>query len=233
MKKEKPLKSGTKDPDKKALHLKPAAGKKSAGAVKKTTSEPPIDELEDGSPSPLSSARIKDLFPTAVFAPENAFNESGGNEPLMNLEPKKRKSAKAISKDSNTAQKKKPTAGKGKIVKFSRRELEDGSPSPMDANIFRDLFPTAISFPDEPSSGFTEVVYFDVPGLADENPAETVSKPTKKSVVKKKTPKTGKAITFKKEDIEDGSPSPISSKRVRDLFRSTDSSPKNVKENPD
>lgn len=79
----------------------------------------------------------------------------------------------------------------------------------------RDLFPNAIYIPEEP---FVALEFFD---YEDTETSDTDAKPTnpkKKNQPKKPKAAKAKIIKLKREELEDGSPTPISSKTRRDFF---------------
>lgn len=95
----------------------------------------------------------------------------------------------------------------------------DGGPIPLSAQTMRDLLPSAIYIPEEP---FVALEFFDNTDAETSDADIQPIKPKKKNQHKK--PKTAKAkiIKLKREELADGSPSPISSSRMQDLFRATD-----------
>lgn len=139
------------------------------------------------------------------------------------------KTKSSSSKPSDLFDKSK--SGKSKKTKkgVSKKIVIDEGPVPLSESAIRDFFPNAIYIPREP---FATLEFGDVEE-ANSNKLQEPGKHPKKNQPKKSSTAKGKVIKLVREELEDGSPSPISSKRVGDLFRSTEPSPKNVKENPD
>lgn len=120
----------------KAKKLGGTAQKASLKNRKTLVDATPIEEDIDEGPIPLSAQAMRDLFPNAVYIPEEPFVA------LEFIDYEDTETSDTDAKPTNPKKKnqpKKPKAAKAKIIKLKREELEDGSPSPMPTRRMKDL----------------------------------------------------------------------------------------------